>query len=621
MAVKFPNEIDVVERQMSKRKTISDGSWWLEDTKVVHGAIFSTVKNYQQRWSANYLNLNGLFQRYEDKLFFNGYDFNLSQFSKVPGNHTLSLNVTASCIDTLTSKITQHNPSVAYVTNGGDWKEHRQAQDLYKFITGRFQAEKMESYTRDMFNDAAICGTGLLHFKFLKDRVVPDAIKPQEVLFDWVDAQNGNPMDVHLVKLVNKYQLMLEYPDKFEIIRDAPVEDSKYGVILYSKDCVLVVESYNRYARRHVVCLPNGALLDEDWHLEDGKGNCIIPLVIMNYKKSCRSWYGIGIAEELRTIHDELQYMLRVAQEITRLCSVPVLYVPRSAGIIDSQFDNRIGKICYFDGMQIPVSQPMGEPPISLFQQIQNYFSWAYQIAGISEMSAQSESPTHLDSGRAINTMWNIESTRFNSTAKNYQESISSINSMMINMCKYLSKRGVEQKANFYGLKLSQQINFNEVNLDRDQFDIQAYPVDNLPNEPAGRLSYVQDLINMGVVDKPAVQRLLKLPDTEQEAMFESSEYDYVMEQIYQCTQGNPQQIHPNLDIEMAVTIIKKAYFFYKNRSLPDDRLLVLEAFLKSATDQMSSVQAQNQVVQQAVQSIVMQNQQQNLQQQNPGQG
>jgi hypothetical protein len=37
----------------------------------------------------------------------------------------------------------------------------------------------------------------------------------------------------------------------------------------------------------------------------------------------------------------------------------------------------------------------------------------AYQIAGVSELSAQSEKPGGLDSGKALETMENIESNRF----------------------------------------------------------------------------------------------------------------------------------------------------------------------------------------------------------------
>ncbi len=605
--IKIPSEMYTVE---NKKNKIQDSFWWDCPTNEVAGSVYATARNLNLRWAANYSSIKELFFRYEDKFFYNAANIGLSQFAKVPGNRILSLNVTASCIDTLVSKITQNDPSIAYVTNGADWKLQRQAKDLQKFVQGRFQAEKAPQNFKAMLMDACVSGTGLLHFKFKGDRVVMENIKPHEVIYDWVEAQYGNPQDVHIIKLISKFKLAEDYLESIDIIKDAPLADQLYGLTPYNRSCVLMIESYNLYAKRHTVCLQNGCLLDEVWQLEDAYGNCALPLVTMNYKDACRQWYGIGIGEELRTIHDELNYMLRMAQEITRLCSVPITYVPRSAGIIESQFDNSVGKLVYFDGMQIPVSAVLGEPPISLFQQIQNYFAWAYQIAGISEMSASSESPKHLDSGRAIQTMWQIESTRFATISKNYTNAIIKANDLMIAMSKVLAKNGVVQKANFYGMKLSRQIDFDDVNLDRDQFDIQAYPVDNLPNEPAGRLSYVQDLINLGMENPLTARRLLNLPDVEQDTMFETSMTDYVMEQIYECVQGNPQLLHPQMDLNVAVPLITKAYFFYKNRGLEDDKLLVLQSFLDAANAELAAQQQRNMVVQQAITQIVQQNQQ-----------
>lgn len=608
--IKVPSEIYTVEKSPKK---IQDSFWWDCPDSNVAGSIFATTRNLNLRWSANYASIKELFFRYEDKYFYNSANIGLSQFAKIPGNRILSLNVTASCIDTLVSKITQNDPSIAYVTNGADWKAQRQAKDLQKYAQGRFQAEKASQNFKMMLMDACISGSGLLHFKFKGDRVVMENIKPHEVIYDWVEAQYGDPQDIHIIKLISKFKLAEEYPDKVDIIKNAPLADQLYGLTPYNRSCVLMIESYNLYARRHTVTLQNGVLLDEVWQLEDGYGNPQLPIVLMNYKDACRQWYGIGIGEELRTIHDELNYMLRTAQEITHLCSVPVTYVPRSAGIIESQFDNSVGKLVYFDGMQIPVSSVLGEPPITLFQQIQNYFAWAYQIAGISEMSASSESPKHLDSGRAIQTMWQIESTRFATISKNYTNAVIKANELMINMSKVLAKHGVVQKANFYGMKLSKQIDFDEVNLDRDQFDIQAYPIDNLPNEPAGRLSYVQDLINLGFESPLSARRLLSLPDVEQENMYETSMTDYVMEQIYESVQGVNQLIHPYMDLNIAVPLITKAYFFYKNRGLEEEKLLVLQNFLDAAQAELAAQQQRNMVVQQAVTQIVQQNQQQQL--------
>ncbi len=559
--------------QSGKRK------WWTEPKEKACGEVFGTIRKIKSNWSPNYWDLIGHIRRYEDRSY--GYLTDSSPYSKAISNQSLSFNVTASCIDTLTSKIIKNVPTVQYITNGADYEIQEKANDLQKFIDGKFRSEKIHEMLPWVFKDSCVFGDGWIHMRMKEDRVIYEQTKSYEIFVDWYDAMYGNPVDLHIVKWKNRYDIMLDYPEYKDEIMHCSTENNIFSATTQSEDNILIVESYNRYARRHTVCISNATLLDEDWELENIYGEFQFPLARMMYKPSDRNFFSIGLAEELKSIQFELNRVIRVFQRSSNLLSVPKIFAPRSANIVKSQLDNDIGGIIMYDGMQIPTSMPMGTIPPDLYQQIMMYYQKAYEIAGISQLTANSQKPAGLNSGKALETYYEIESDRFQLTGQSYENLVVSLNDITIGLTKIISKK-YNLKSTYYSFDVQKDIDWDDVQLERDQFDIQVFPVNMMPNTPAGKFEFVTQLLQSQLIDPIYAKKLLRMPDTDGYLDLQNAEVDFVLCQISKMVRGEPQEPDMSQNFDLAQELVSKAYFLYNNKKLNPENLILFDAYLQA---------------------------------------
>ena len=579
----------------------STSPWWVADENNVQGEVFGVVRQYKTRWSVNYQEIIKHVKRYEDKNFY-GYFAN-DPYTKFANNDNLSLNITASCVDTLASKITKNQPQVQYLSNSGDYVEERRAKELQKFIQGHFKFTGAHEIVDTAFIDGLKMGTGIIHHVVRNDRVQYEVIKPYELLFDWLDACNGCPTDLHIVRLRNRYDVMIDYPEYKEKLFETGVTNPVYtSTNSFNYDNIIVVESYNRFAKRHTVCVENCTLLDEKWNLVDKHGKFDFPLTVFKFKDADRGFYGIGLAEELKAIHLELNRLVTVAQRSSYLLSVPKIFVPESANIGTSQINNEVGGIIKYSGITPPTPMPLGRPPVELYDQINLFYQKGYEIAGISQMSSSSQMPAGLQqaSGKALETAYQIESDRFQTVGKRYEKLVIDMQDRTIMMMKMIEENGGDVgNAKYYDKDLAKTIHWSDVNMERDQFDLQAFPTNMLPSTPEGKFAFIQDMMMSNLIDPVAAKKLLRLPDTDGYLDLQNAEYDFVLNQISEMLQGREVEPDINQNFDIASDLVQKSYFMYTTKNVNPVALDLMDNYIK-AIERIKIVKA-------AQQSVLMQ--------------
>lgn len=603
-----------IDRQTKVVKRISVGQqykndtskpWWISDQNNVQGDVFGVVKSYKNHWSVPYIELIRHVKRYEDRSlgFLSGND----PYSKFSNNDQLSLNVTASCIDTLVSKICKNTPQVQYINNSSDYAESVKAKELQKFIQGHFKFTGAFKIADLAFADCCKMGTGLIHHFVKNDRVQHELIKPYELLFDWTDAINGNPTDIHIVRLKNRYDLMICYPDFKDKLFETGVTNPIYSTSnAFNVDNVVVIESYNRFAKRHTICVENCTLLDEDWTLKNKYGDIDYPISKISFKEADRGFYGIGLAEELKAIHIELQRLVTTAQRSSFLLSVPKIFVPEGSNVSRVSLNNDIGGIIPYSGALAPTGMPLGTVPVGLYNEINLFYQKAYEVSGLSQMSASSQIPAGLQnaSGKALETAYQIESDRFQTVGKNFENLIIDMNEKTILMMKMIEERGGDVgDAKYYDADLSKSINWSDVNMEREQFDLQSFPVNMLPSTPEGKFAFVQDMMMSNLIDPIAAKKLLRLPDTDGYLDLQNAEYDFVLKQISDMLQGIDVEPDINQDFDIAFDLVQKSYFLYSTKNVNPIALERIDNYIKSI-ERIKIVKATQQqaIMQQALQ-------------------
>jgi hypothetical protein len=151
---------------------------------------------------------------------------------------------------------------------------------------------------------------------------------------------------------------------------------------------------------------------------------------------------------------------------------------------------------------------------------IKQMISWAYEIAGISQVSAASKVPTNVESGKMLDSLENTESERFNMQLQQFTHFAIDCTRVAID-CFPKGKVIIDKKTD--GDKLT----WGEVRKKRDLYEIQFTPASILSKNPEEKINQISQLAAQGIIDKGMVADLLQIPDIERAESTVSASYHY----------------------------------------------------------------------------------------------
>jgi hypothetical protein len=189
-----------------------------------------------------------------------------------------------------------------------------------------------------------------------------------------------------------------------------------------------------------------------------------------------------------------------------------------------SDLENGAAKVYTYDGgPDGGIPQILTPPAIhpQFIELLRMYMEQAYQLAGISQLSAQSKKPAGLDSGVALQTFEDIESERWNTQVQNYVHFLVEV----ARRCVDIWPKGEDVLP---GLKTRANVKWADVKRAKDKFTIQFSAASSLSRDPSTKLEQIQQLIGMGYVDQDTAASLLQLPDLNGAYSLATSAYDYV---------------------------------------------------------------------------------------------
>lgn len=591
------------------------GKWWDHEGKQLSSCVFSDCMDIQNNYSFFYRNmvLN------EAVYNANPIGWNTGYYNRVQwmDNFRLNRNCTAAICDTLVSKICKNTPTVQYLTKDGDWHLQKRAKDLSLFIQGRFQHEYVEDIATRAFLEGVKNGTSGIICRWEDGNVKYELIRPQQIRTSVDCASMDESETYHFVFYRNRYTLAKKYFKRYTEEGDSDRANKTFQAIMKAsnnydmfmwdrmsradEDVVPIVESYSTFKGRRTVCIEGYVLEDEDWDLKDELGNIIIPVAWFNYKPGSKNLFGKGLIEEIRTIQWEMDKILRSVAKATHLVVVPKMLVHTSANVKQSEINNEIARLNWQAEIP-PAPFQMGQVPKDYYEQLEMYCSMMYEISGLSELSATSQKPAGLDSGKALETFYNIESDRFQMTGRAYEELYLQLNDLTIRILnnKPESSNTIEL---YYGKNFTKQLKFKDVDIDRDQIRLQAFVMSNTINTPAGQAEYAQQLMSMGVMDRDSALQMLDLPDMAEYTDIETSELNFIKNQMCKIADGYNilPEINQNLDLARSVAL--KYYFDFRNKGLSSDRLNAVANYLTQTYTVQVQQSAQQQVLMQMAQS------------------
>lgn len=497
----------------------------------------------------------------------------------------VSLNIVASAIDTLAAKIAKNKPRPSFVTAGASWTQQRMARRLDKWCRGLFYETKVHQVARRVFTDACIFGTGIMFAFFGEDeRLQFERVLPMEVFVDESDGQYGDPSCIYRRKAVHRSVLAAMFPEHAGAIYEAKAKSNQIGTALPSEH-MEVWEAWHRPSSEksqdglHVIAMDGVTLLCE------GYKHCKLPFVILRARERTVGFWGRGDAEALLGIQLELNRLVRSISEQLRRKGKGRIFVPHGSKVEPAHLTNGIGDIVKYSGGVPPTVDNGSVVSADEFQQLDRMYERGFQEVGVSQLSAASKKPSGLDAAVALREFSEIESERFALRHLSWEEFFLQAAELAIELMG--GRKGHGYKVKVPGRRKAELVDFSDIDLDRDSYVIQMFPVSSLPQTPSARYQRVKEMQADGFISPPVAKRLLDFPDLEAEGHLGNAaldDADAVISGILDEDKPRYDGLEPYQDFKLVLERAIAAYLYARNNKCEEERLALLQVLIEDAS-------------------------------------
>lgn len=488
--------------------------WWLEaDPARAAGSIFAWLD--QQRTRTSQANLTDLL--YE--AMYTGRPIGDEDNAMAPTRGMVAngsgspayMNVIESIIDTLTAKLGKRRPMPVVSADDASHGERLFAKGASRIIRRKMGGGKLERMFPTCITDMCVRGTAAVHVHSYNGDVHAERIPRHECIVDRREARYGEPRTMVRLRSQSAELLAEKYPDhKDAIMRTARDRADEWHPYEYdapsNSDMVQVAEGWHlptpQRAGIHVITIRGLELFREPWTRQS------FPVVFARYKTTPRGFWGKSLVEILMGMQAFINSEFKDIQEAFYWASALITFVPRGSNIVQHHLRARQPAIVEYDG-QIPTyeaPQVVSPQRLQFFADLVNRM---YEMAGVSQLSASSKNPLGSNaSGKAIDTMYDIESDRFSDLELEYEWlRVETGRQMLCEARELVAKNEADED----GCELASWItevgsatDWAKFDIDGGKYHLVAEAENFVPDSRAGRLSTIAELGKSGLITDPA---------------------------------------------------------------------------------------------------------------------
>ena len=441
----------------------------------------------------------------------------------LPASKRLSRNVIANSVDTLVAEISQTEPRALFTSIGGTWIDQAKAKKLTSYGDDMTEHLEVDELRPQVLRDGVIAGLGILRCVESGDDIEAERIYPGDFLIDDRAATSCLPRDCFVRRRIDRRRLMALYPEHADAIETAGEPDyNNWHVddgarVDRTQDLVEVWEAWHLPSEddaddgRHVLCIEEVCLVDEPYE------RMRFPFAFFRPIKPIRGFWGESLVKRAESAQLELNKLLRRIQDSQHMHARPLIFLPRQAGIPKAHLTNDVGTIVEFDGQQPPVTYTPPSMNAEVYAHVDRLEQYVMREFAVNETAAQGQVPTHLKSGKAIRMAADTSSRRFIDIKRASERLHVDFIRELVALERVLSERYPEREVMYERFGARVRIKWSEIDLDDAHMRIKAFPTSALPNEPAGRIESLEEMMQQGVLDQEQFWQLAAgVPDFEQ---------------------------------------------------------------------------------------------------------
>lgn len=395
-------------------------------------------------------------------------------------------NIIASCIETLCSKIASQKVRPFFNTVNGTFKEMQIAKQAQIFFDMLYEENNVNEIITDAFRNACVFDKGIVK---ISDDGITNRL-PWNVFFD--------PREVTYNQITYVAEKLPKTPGR--------ILELKYGIKADRNLDYTVYEYYD--VMEHIKAVYVQELNKVVTH--EYKPN-IIPYLEIHYTNPVKGDTSQSVVDQLYGIQTQIDELLAVMKDSIAVNPGMTLLVPRSSNIKTNMLSNRTGQIIQYDPIPGQTTSPVTYATndiispqfVQLLDKLKND---AYEIVGISQLSATSQKPSGLNSGVALNTMEDIESSRF-------ETQLNSVVRLYVDVAKACLDIFPPEIDILPDDLNRANIKWKDIVEARNNMKIQFSAAESLSKDPSEKLKQLVALSQAGVIPQSHIATLMELPD------------------------------------------------------------------------------------------------------------
>ena len=522
--------------------------------------------------------------------------YNIEESIETDTTLTPSLNVIKSCIDTLTSKIAQSKVRPFFNCINGTFKDINVCKNAQQYFDQYFDIEEVNKKVSMAFRDACIFDHGVLYVDG-ETKTITKAL-PWQVFV--------RPAELTYNNITRAYYCQKDYPVSMlperyrnKVLNNNPQQEYvTYGIY------------YDTVDQCKAVYITELDFVD----IEKYEGNRV-PFVFLWYNNPIHGGSSVSIVDMLYGIQTEINILMSKVKDASQLTPANTIFLPDDATIKSTQLSNRIGNIITYKATSDMTSSPVtiATPPFidaEYMELINNLKETAYEMVGISQLSAQSKKPSGLNSGVALQTVEDVESERF-------EEQLNQVIRCYVEIAKTCLRVFPKDETILPDTPNRLDVKWRDIVDEEKKMQIQFSAADSLSKDPSTKLQQLQQLAQVGVIPQERIAQFMELPDLEGGYSLSNNAINAVLSVIRDCIESDNYDVPDYIPIPMLKTEILntqlslRAANFQKNQKDIEklDRLydaaVQMETEMNSPTPEEQAMQEQQDMLAQQQQEMM----------------
>ena len=455
-------------------------------------------------------------------------------------------NVIRSCIDTLTSKIASQKVRPFINTVNGTFKQLQIAKQAQDFFDSLYDEQNINKIVSDAFRDACVFDRGIIYVDVADKKVYK--VFPWQVYVD--------PREASYNRLTQITWKQEQFPVSLLPIK---VDNEEMETVTY-------YQYWDLNKGKHYFWIPEIDRYEE----EKWDGGCL-PFLFLNYASPVKATTSQSVVDLLYGIQMEIDCLLNKVKDASQLCSPMQYFVPEGSNIKANKVTNRVGEVYTYSmppnvtASPITVSTtPFMDP--QWMQTIEALKQHAYEMVGISQLSATSQKPKGLDSGVALNTLEDIESDRF-------ETQLNSVIHIYIDLAKLMIQLFPPEEDILPRNRMRSNIKWADIVQARDEICIQFSAANKLSNDPSTKLQQLQALYAAGLIPQSHIAKLMEIPDIDDGYNLATNSIKAVYAVIDECIEYDNFDVPDYIPNQMLLEEIMNTILSLKAANNPDNKV------------------------------------------------